>query len=153
MSKMKKSILGIVAMLSLFLIGIIANAQSKEETAVKTLVQNYFDALNTGDASKVTSYFTNEGVLLAPGAPTANGTEQINGTFTYVFDNFSYSLNVNIAEIIVQGNYAIVSSTSKGLFVIKADNQTVNAEYRETFVMQKEKGDWKISRYMYNQPK
>lgn len=149
---MKKSIFGIVTMLSLFLIGSMANAQSKEETAVKTLVQNYFDALNAGDASKVTSYFTSEGVLLAPGAPTATGTEQINGTFTYVFDNFSYSLNVSISEIIVQGKYAIVGSTSKGSYVIKADNQKVDAGYRETFVMQKEKGTWKISMYMYNQP-
>jgi hypothetical protein len=53
----------------------------------------------------------------------------------------------------VQGNYAIVSSTSKGSFVIKAKNETVSDDYRETFVLQKVNGAWKIARYMYNQSK
>ena len=100
-----------------------------------------------------TSYFTKNGVLLAQGAPTATGSEQVSGTFNYVFNNFSFALKVTIDEVIVQGNYAIVSSTSKGSFVIKAKNETVEAEYRETFVMQKEGRVWKIARYMYNQPK
>jgi len=149
---MKKSILGLLTIVSL-LVGNIANAQSKDKLAVEMLVQNYFDALNSGDATKVTSYFTKNGVLLASGAPTATGSEQVNGTFKYVFDNFNYSLKVNISEVIVQGNYAIVSSTSTGSFIIKAKKESVPAEYRETFIMQKEGGVWKIARYMYNQPK
>jgi len=116
-------------------------------------VQNYFDALNAGDSTKLTSYFTKNGVLLAQGAPTAAGSEQVSETFKYVFDNFGYSLKVNVDEIIVQGNYAIVSSTSTGSFVIKAKNETVDTEFRETFIMEKEGDVWKIARYMYNQPK
>ncbi len=116
-------------------------------------MHNYFEALNAGDATKVTSYFTKSGVLLAQGAPTATGSEQVNGTFKYVFDNFSYSLKVTIDEVIVQGKTAIVSSTSTGSFVIKAKNETIPADYRETFILQKENGVWKIARYMYNQPK
>lgn len=149
---MKKSILGLLTIVSL-LVGSTANAQSKDKAAVETLVQNYFNALNSGDATKVTSYFTATGVLLASGAPTATGSEQINGTFKYVFDYFSYALNVTIGEVIVQGNYAIISSTSTGSFVIKAKSETVPADFRETFVMLKEGGVWRIARYMYNQPK
>ena len=148
---MKKLIVGLLTIGSLLLSNTV-NAQSKEK-AVETLVQNYFDALNAGDATKATSYFTKNGVLLAQGAPTATGSEQVSGTFNYVFNNFSFALKVTIDEVIVQGNYAIVSSTSKGSFVIKAKNETVEAEYRETFVMQKEGRVWKIARYMYNQPK
>lgn len=150
---MKKTIYGILAIVVMFILTSTANAQSKEEAAVKKTVQNYFNALNSGDATKVTSYFTNTGVLLAPGAPTATGSEQVSGTFKYVFDNFSYALKVTIDQVIVQGNYAIVSSTSTGSFVIKAKNETVETDYRETFVLQKVKGTWKIDRYMYNQSK
>lgn len=84
---------------------------------------------------------------------TATGKDKINGTFKFVFDNFSYSLKVSIGEVIVQGKSAIVNSTSKGSFVIKAKNETIPADYRETFILQKEKGIWKIARYIYNQPK
>lgn len=150
---MRKSIFGFLAIVSMLLLGTTANAQSKDEIAVEKLIHTYFDALNAGNAEKVTSLFTNTGVLLAQGAPTATGSEQVNGTFKYVFDNFSYALKVSIVEVIVQGKYAIVSSTSTGSFVIKAKSETVPADYRETFVLQKEEGDWKIARYMYNQSK
>lgn len=149
---MKNLIFGLLTISSL-LSGNIVNAQSKNEKAVESLVQSYFDALNAGDADKATSMFSKNGVLLAQAAPTATGSEQINGTFKYVFDNFSFTLDVNIEQVIIEGNYAIVSSTSKGSFVIKATNETVVAEYRETFVIQKEGGNWRIVRYMYNQPK
>lgn len=150
---MKKLILSLVAIVSFLAFGNNANAQSKDKVAVEKVVQNYFEALNTGNATLVTSYFTKSGVLLAQGAPTATGSEQVNGTFKYVFDNFSYALKVSIGEVIVQGNYAIVSSTSTGSFVIKAKNETLPADYRETFILQKENGVWKIAKYMYNQPK
>lgn len=150
---MRKSIFGFLAVVSMLLLGTTANAQTKDKVAVEKLITSYFDALNSGNAENVTALFTKTGVLLAQGAPTATGSEQVNGTFKYVFDNFSYSLKVSIGEIIVQGNYAIVSSTSTGSFLIKGKNETVPTDYRETFILQKENGVWKIARYMYNQPK
>lgn len=150
---MKKSIVGILAIVSMLFIGTAANAQNKDKVAVEKLITTYFDALNAGNAEKVTTLFTKAGVLLAQGAPTATGSEQVNGTFKYVFDNFSYALKVSVGEIVIQGKYAIVSSTSTGSFVIKAKKETVPADYRETFILQKENGDWKIARYMYNEPK
>jgi uncharacterized protein (TIGR02246 family) len=152
-SKMKNIILGLLTITSFLAFGNNANAQSKDKAAVKQLVNNYFDALNASNANKVVSFFTTDGVLLAPGAPTATGSEQLKGTFQYVFDNFKYSLKVTIGEVIVQGNYAIVSSSSKGSFVIKSSNQTVEDDFRETFIMKKVNGTWMIARYMYNKSK
>ncbi len=139
--------------LSVLFFATTVKAQGKEQAAVKTVVQNYFEALNASDVNKVTSYFTTDGVLLAPGAPTATGTEQLKGTFKYVFDNFTYTLAVSIAEVTVQGNYAFVASTSKGSFVIKASNQKIEDDFRETFILKKVNGQWKIARYMYNKSK
>ncbi len=150
---MKKSILGLLILVSLFAFKNAATAQSNDKASVEKTVQAYFDALNASDANKAASLFTENGVLLAQGAPTATGSAQIAGTFNYVFDHFKYSLEVSIGEVIVQGNYAVVSSTSKGSFVIKAKNETVADNYRETFVLQKVNGTWKIARYMYNQAK
>lgn len=150
---MKKSFIGLLTIVSFLLSGNTIKAQSGDKAQVDKLVHTYFDALNAGDAGKITTLFTKDGVLLAQGAPTASGSDQVNGTFKYVFDNFKYSLQVVVGDINVQGNYAIVSSTSNGSFVISAKGETVTAEYRETFVMQKESGTWKIARYMYNQPK
>ena len=150
---MKKITLSLVAIVSFLAFGNNANAQSKDKAAVEKAVNNYFDALNASDASKVVSYFTTNGVLLAPGAPTATGSEQLKGTFQYVFDNFKYTLKVTIGEVTLAGNYAFVSSTSKGSYIIKSNNQTVEDEFRETFIMKKVNGTWMVARYMYNKSK
>ena len=92
-------------------------------------------------------------MLLPNAAPTATGTEQVKGTYQYVFDNFKYSLAFTIVEVVVNGNYAFARSTSKGSFTIKSSGQTVPDENRELFVFEKVKGDWKIARYMYNKTK
>jgi uncharacterized protein (TIGR02246 family) len=150
---MKKLSLILTVIASMFFAGTEAKAQSSDKASVEKLIHSYFDALNASSTDKVVSLFTADGVLLAPGAPTASGTEQLKGTFQYVFDNFKYTLEETIGEVIVQGRYAFVRSTSKGSFVIKAGGQTIQDDFRELFVTEKVKGEWKIARYMYNKSK
>ncbi len=150
---MKKIFIALSVIASVFVTSTEAKSQSNEQAAVETLVRSYFDALNASDVNKVASLFTIDGVLFAPGAPTASGIEQVKGTFQYVFDNFKYSLQVTIGDVTVAGKYAFVSSTSKGSYVVKSNGQTAQDEYRELFVIEKLKGEWKIARYMYNRTK
>ena len=114
---------------------------------------SYQEALNASDANKVVSLYTGNGVLLANAAPTAQGAEQVKGTYQYVFDNFTYNLKFTILEIEVNGNTAFARSTSKGTFTVKSSGQTAPDENRELFVFQKVNGQWKIARYMYNKTK
>jgi uncharacterized protein (TIGR02246 family) len=150
---MKKTLFVLAVIASILTIGSEANAQSNQKTDIEKLIFSYRDALNASDANKVVSLYTTEGVLLANAAPTAAGTDQVKGTYQYVFDNFKYNLEFSIGEIVVNGNQAFARSTSKGSFVIKASGQTVPDENRELFVFEKVKGEWKIARYMYNKTK
>ena len=124
-----------------------------EKSAIEKLIFSYQDALNASDIDKVISLYTQNGSLLANAAPTADGADAVRGTYQYVFDNFSYTLQFSIIEIIVNGNSAFARSTSKGSFVIKANGQTIADENRELFVFDKENGQWRIARYMYNKSK
>jgi len=62
------------------------------------------------------------------GAPTSVGTDQVKGAYDYAF----------------------ARTTSKGSTLIYATGATVPEENRELFVLQKENGQWKIDRYMFN---
>ena len=124
-----------------------------EKSAIEKLIFSYQDALNASDVSKVIELYTKNGVLMPNIAPTANGVGQIKGTYQYVFDNFSYTLQFSIIEIEVSGNYAFARSTSKGSVTTKANGQTVPDENRELFVFEKVDGKWKIARYMFNKSK
>jgi uncharacterized protein (TIGR02246 family) len=121
-----------------------------EKSAIEKLIFAYQDALNASDVNKVIGLYTKDAVLMANSAPTAEGAEQVKGTYQYVFDNFSYTLQFSIIEIVVNGNTAFARSTSKGSFVIKSSGQTVPDENRELYVFEKVGGNWKIARYMYN---
>jgi uncharacterized protein (TIGR02246 family) len=124
-----------------------------EKSAIEKLIFAYQDALNASDVNKVVELYTKNGVLMANSAPTAEGAEQVKGTYQYVFDNFSYTLQFSVVEIVVNGNTAFARSTSKGSFVIKSSGQTVPDENRELYVFEKVGGNWKIARYMYNKTK
>lgn len=130
------------------LFGISINAQTKDQKAAETLVKDYFSALNKSDANKIVSLFTADGEVLAPQAPTAKGSEAILGTYNYVFGILKLNLKVTIDKVLILKDYAIVTSTSIGT----ANGQEVTGGYRETFILKKEKGSWKIARYMYNTP-
>jgi uncharacterized protein (TIGR02246 family) len=133
------------------------NSKKKEATmgksAIEKLIFAYQDALNASDVNKVVELYTKNGVLMANSAPTAEGADQVKGTYQYVFDNFSYTLQFSIIEIVVNGNMAFARSTSKGSFVIKSSGQTVPDENRELYAFEKVGGNWKIARYMYNKTK
>lgn len=163
---MKRVLITTAIITSLFAFQLEAKSQSRtprsrrveatvttEKAAIEKLIFAYQNALNASDANKVTALYTKNGVLMANAAPTAEGVEQVKATYQYVFDNFKYALQFNILEIEVSGNTAYARSTSKGSFVIKASGQTVADENRELFVFEKENGQWKIARYMYNKTK
>ena len=133
--------------------GKVATSDATEKTKIEKLIFAYQDALNASDADKVVDLYTKNGVLMANAAPTADGAQQVTGTYQYVFDNFKYNLKFTIHEVEVNGNTAFARSTSKGSFVTKSNGQTVSDENRELFAFEKENGQWKIARYMYNKTK
>lgn len=150
---MKKLFIAFVFLASTVFIATEAKSQTNQKTQIEQLIFSYRDALNASDVNKVIALYTAEGVLLANAAPTAEGAAAVQGTYQYVFDNYTYNLEFTIGEIVVQGKYAFATSTSKGSFVIKSSGQTVPDENRELFVFEKVKGEWKIARYMYNKTK
>lgn len=97
--------------------------------------------------------FTKDGVLMAPGAPTATGQEQLKGTYEYVFSALKLDLKFTIVEVSVDKDYAIVRSESAGTTTVLTNNQAGPDAYRELFVVKKGNGTWKIARYMYNKTK
>jgi len=127
--------------------------ESSEKLKIKNVLFSYRDALNASDASKVLSLYTEDGIFMPSGAPTAIGTEQVKGTYEFVFSNIQLSIEFTIDEIIVNGDYAFARTTSKGSTLIHATGETVPEENRELFVLQKENGSWKIDRYMFNKIK
>ena len=122
----------------------------KEQSEIKKVLFSYRDALNESNVDKVLPLYTENGVFMPSGAPTAIGQEQVKGTYEFVFSMIQLNIEFYIDEIEVVGDYAFVRTTSKGTTLIHASGETVPEENRELFVLRKENGSWKIDRYMFN---
>jgi len=144
----------LIPVLLCFAVGFLGSCQKQttvdENQEITDLLFTYRDALNASDVSKVLSLYTEDGIFMPSGAPTSIGAEQVKGTYEFVFSNIKLSIEFNIDEIIVNGDYAFARTTSKGTTLIHATGETVPEENRELFVLQKENGSWKIDRYMFN---
>ena len=127
--------------------------QTTEKSAIEKLLFSYRDALNASDVNKVLPLYTNDGVFMPSNAPSAVGQEQVKASYEFVFSQIQLNIEFYIDEIVVNGDYAFARTTSKGTTLIHANGQTVAEENRELFVLQKAKGQWKISRYMFNKMK
>ena len=127
--------------------------KTKEQSVIETLLFSYRDALNASDVSKVLALYTKDGVFMPGNALTAKGQEQLKGSYEFVFKTIQINIEFFIEEIAVRGDFACAVTSSKGTALIHANGQTVSEENRELFVLQKENGQWKIARYMFNKTK
>lgn len=145
-----------IIILALAILPFTSMSQSKKETmkeAIKKTLFSYRDALNESSTSQALALYTENGVFMPSGAPTAIGQEQVKGAYDFVFSQIQLNIEFYIDEIEVIDDYAFARTTSKGTTLIHATGESVPEENRELFVLKKENGDWKIDRYIFNKMK
>ncbi|WP_139958767.1 YybH family protein [Flavicella sediminum] len=125
--------------------------QAKQE--IENLLNTYKETLNASDAVKATSLYTKDGAFMPSNAPSAIGKEQILDAYEFVFSQIQLSIQFYIDEIHIENEMAFAMTRSKGGTLIHANKTTIPEENRELFVFQKEEGQWKIARYMFNKTK
>ncbi len=124
--------------------------RKQDKEAITTLLQTYKKSLNTSDAALAVSLYTNDGVFMPSGAPSAIGSESILQSYQYIFSQIQLNIEFYIDEIVVDYDYAFAVTSSKGTTLIHATKQTIPEANRELFVFEKVEGVWKIARYMFN---
>lgn len=130
-----------------------SNKSTIDKQAIENLINEYGAAIKSASVEKVLAVFTKDGVLMAPGAPTATGQDQLKGTYEYVFSAIKLDLKFTILEVTIDKDYAVVRSESAGTTTVLSNNQSAPDAYRELFVVKREGGTWKIACYMYNKTK
>ncbi|MDX8568334.1 SgcJ/EcaC family oxidoreductase [Elizabethkingia sp. HX XZB] len=123
---------------------------SAEKASIENVLYTYGDALNTADVSKVLQVYTQDGVFMPTTLPTATGTEQLKESYSNIFKTIRLNVKFNIEEVLVNGDVAFARTSSKGNVIINTTDQSMPEENREFFLLKKENGEWKISRYMFN---
>ncbi|MGU3375700.1 YybH family protein [Chryseobacterium sp. M5A1_1a] len=134
------------------------NEKKTMETIIKkdieTVLYAYENALNESSTSHVLPLYTQDGIFMPQGGPTAKGQEQLKEAYDFVFKTLKLNVKFEIDEItVINENYVIARTTSRGTQMLNADHKTTPEENRELFILQKEDAKWKIARYMFNKQK
>lgn len=124
--------------------------ENKDKKQIQELLNTYKNSLNTSDTALAVSLYTKDGIFMPSEAPSASGNAAIKGAYDFVFSQIQLNIEFVIKEIVIEGDFAYATTTSKGTTLIHANKTTVPEENRELFVFKKENGNWKIARYMFN---
>ena len=127
--------------------------EKQDQLQIEGLLTEYKNSLNTSDAALAQSLYAKDAFFMPTGVPSAIGSENILKSYQFIFSQIQLSIEFYIDEIVVNGNFAFATTSSKGTTLIHANGQTVPEENRELFVFEKIDGAWKIARYMFNKTK
>ena len=127
--------------------------EKQDKRQIEHLLTEYKNSLNTSDAALSQSLYAKDGVFMPAGAPSATGSENILKSYEFIFSQIQLNIEFYIDEIVVDGDFAFATTSSKGTTLIHANGQTVPEENRELFVFEKIDGAWEIARYMFNKTK
>jgi len=126
-------------------------AQSnKDMKAVKAVVKEYQDALNSNSLDGIVAVFDVDAVVLPPDAPAAAGHAAIREQYKTITDpGTSIDITLEIQELILSDNVAHVWSLNYGK--IKFDGGDENSiDSKSLMVLLKSMDGWKVHRYMFN---
>jgi len=134
------------------LINITKSTMEKQQSIseIKDLLATYQDSLNQSDVAKALSVYSTNGLFMPTMAPSAEGTRQLEESYTTIFKQIKLNVEFTIHEIDVNGEIAYARTSSKGHTLIHATGQTTPEENRELFIFIVENGTWKIFQYMFN---
>ena len=121
-----------------------------DKTAIKDVVDIYSKTISRSDAEALVSLFTQDGVVMAPDAPTMTGAGQLKAFFAHAFMMIRMDAKIYVDEVAVSGEYAFARCHSEVHMTVLETNASHPEENRELFVFRKDGGTWKIARYMFN---
>jgi len=103
-------------------------ATSAQDTAPKTVLTAYFDALARHDLDAIAAAWAPDGVCHIAGQPDANGPDGVRAWWAEFFGS-SPDLRFAIEELIAEGDQAAVRWTAKGTFAGPGSLQGVEPTY------------------------
>jgi uncharacterized protein (TIGR02246 family) len=123
--------------------------------SIEQLIQSYERALNTNDLETIIGLYGQEPVFMPQHAPALVGREAVRAGYEQVFATLKLDIRFQIHEVEETGEWAWARTSSAGRTRILAAQVEVTEGNNELFVFRRERGQWRIHRYLFstNQPR
>ncbi len=125
--------------------------EARQRAEIVGVLKSYERSLNASDLAGVVQLYTDDAVLLAPGARSAVGIDAVREAYTGIFQAIDIDLTFQVAEVsVVSPDWAFLRSTSNGVVTILATGAQTPSSNQELFVLHKSQGRWKLARYSFS---
>lgn len=123
---------------------------TQDEKNVRDLLAEYERLLNAADAESIAPLYTEGGIFMPQGLPTAAGREQVLDSYRAIFRDIALTIEFAVDEVLVGDGVATALTRSSGSVRVLATGAEAAEANREVFVFVQEEGTWRIARYMFN---
>ncbi len=122
--------------------------------SIETILKTYETALNGNDIETILGLYGESPVFMPQHAPALVGREAVRAGYAHVFNTIKLSVRFDVHEVEETGEWAWARTSSAGRTRVLASGAEVVEGNNELFVFKREKGAWKIHRYLFstNQP-
>lgn len=108
-------------------------------------------AFNEGDAKTIAAYFSEDAVLLAPGAEPKIGPKEVEAYYQSIFDQYETRLHSYYDEVEVSGDLAFGRGTAEVTLIPKNGDSTTASVSKYLNILQKQpNGEWKTTHDIWN---
>ncbi len=144
----------ITAILLLFLI-VACNKPTVNNTEdiqkIEEMSADRAEAFNDGDASRIASHFSDDGLLMAPGTETLIGKDAVESYYQSIFDEFETSLDSYYEEVEVSGNLAFGRGIADVMLIHKTTGDTTYSKSKYLNILKKQDaGNWITTHDIWN---
>ncbi|MEO7791065.1 MAG: nuclear transport factor 2 family protein [Vicinamibacterales bacterium] len=121
---------------------------------IETILKAYETALNGNDLETILGLYGDSPVFMPQHAPALVGRDAVRAGYAHVFNTIKLSVRFDVHEVQEAGEWAWARTSSAGRTRILSSGAETPEGNNELFVFRREKGAWKIHRYLFstNQP-
>jgi uncharacterized protein (TIGR02246 family) len=116
---------------------------------IVNVIRAYEKSLNTSDIQAALALYGDDPVFMPEFSAALSGRDAVKAGYDHVFGAIKLNVSFTIHEIVEMGDLAYVRTTSAGKTEILKNKTTVEEANNELFIFRKEKGMWKIHRYLF----
>ena len=135
------------------LIGFPAQAKIKiahQQRAAKKVVEDYFTALNQGDAASVTKLFHKDASYIVDNDHELIGQHNIQYSFEQLMEKINHSAVVRHSLVSINGNIAVIESETAMRLKLLESGIELPVTDHDMFILKRIEGQWKIDKYICN---
>jgi uncharacterized protein (TIGR02246 family) len=113
------------------------------------VIKAYEKALNASDTAGALELYGEDPIFMPQYSGALIGRDAVKAGYDHVFNTLKLNVTFTVHEVVEMGDLAYVRTTSAGQTEILAKKTMVKEGNNELFIFRKERGKWKIHRYLF----